>query len=264
MHGIQAQTTQPSWLAPREHGAYGQLLAPMLAAIFAGHFSWAGIAYGLAGTCAFYAHEPWLVMIGQRGTRAQRQQLKLAKRQLWWLVTCALLLAAIALLLSDRNARVFALLLALLGSSAAAMSRSELIHTSFGEVWAGVVLSCLGVPIALAAGVSFSTAVAMWIAWSLAFASGVFAVRGLIDRRKIGSRGPAPWGLLIACLGLGIEATWCAPMVLAVIPFTLTCGGVLLWAPTPRLLRTIGWTLVGLTVLAAILMVFAARMTRFS
>ena len=69
-------------MAPREHGAYGQLFAPIGAAIFSGHFSLASLAFAVAGMCAFYAHEPWLILIGQRGPRATRELLGPAKRRL--------------------------------------------------------------------------------------------------------------------------------------------------------------------------------------
>ncbi len=67
-------------LAPREHGAYGQLFAPLVAALLATRITLPGLAFAVAGTCAFYAHEPWLVIAGQRGQRVEREMLRPAKR----------------------------------------------------------------------------------------------------------------------------------------------------------------------------------------
>ena len=139
------------------------------------------------------------------------------------------------------------------------MDRFEISGSTLGEVWAGAVLSCLGIPIGLAGGLPLRLTLAVAMAWALAFAAGIFAVKGLITLRKTGSRGTSSWGLALVVVGLVLESLWWKGPVVAVMPLTLACIGTLVWAPSPKALRKIGWTLVGVTVLAATLMVLAVR-----
>ncbi|MBK8937310.1 MAG: YwiC-like family protein [Polyangiaceae bacterium] len=59
-------------LMPREHGAYGQLVLPAAAALIAWP-SFGGAALAVAATAMFLAHEPALVLLGQRGARARAE-----------------------------------------------------------------------------------------------------------------------------------------------------------------------------------------------
>src|SRR5512140_1483244 len=61
------------WLIPREHGAYGQLGFPLLAALGCGRPGVAALCLVLAFVAAFIAHEPVLILLGDRGTRARRE-----------------------------------------------------------------------------------------------------------------------------------------------------------------------------------------------
>ena len=138
-------------MAPREHGAYGQLFAPIGAAIFSGHFSLANCFCG-SGMCAFYAHEPWLILIGQRGPRATRELLGPAKRRLAAFVGACLGFGVVGLIGSDHEARWAGVIVGVSGASLLMMDRFEISGSTLGEVWAGAVLSCLGIPIGLAGG----------------------------------------------------------------------------------------------------------------
>ena len=71
-------------MAPREHGAYGQLFAPIGAALFPVTFRWRAWLLAQQGCARFYAHEPWLILNGQRGRRAARELLRPA--QLVWVL----------------------------------------------------------------------------------------------------------------------------------------------------------------------------------
>ncbi len=63
-------TTGPRSLAPREHGAYGQLFVPIAAALAMGRPSLGAVAIAVAGTAVFFGHEPLLVVGGGGGARA--------------------------------------------------------------------------------------------------------------------------------------------------------------------------------------------------
>lgn len=246
-------------MAPREHGAYGQLFAPIGAALFSAHFSLASLAFAVAGMCAFYAHEPWLILNGQRGRRAARDLLGPAQRRLAVFVGACLGFGVLGLIGSNYETRWAGVIVGMLGASALMMDRFEVSSSVLGEVWAGAVLSSLGIPIGLAAGLPLRVALAVALAWSLAFAAGIFAVKGLITLRKTGSRGTSSWGLAVVVVGLVLESLWLAGPVVAVIPLTMACVATLVWAPSPKALRKIGWTLVAFTVVAAALMVVAVR-----
>ena len=56
----------PARLWPREHGAYGKIALPVVP-MLAMAPSWAGLAFTVAASACFLAHEPILVLIGHRG-----------------------------------------------------------------------------------------------------------------------------------------------------------------------------------------------------
>jgi len=60
-------------LLPQEHGTYGELLFPLVSALLlttSGRASWGLVGLALGG---FLAHEGFSVLVGTRGTRAQRR-----------------------------------------------------------------------------------------------------------------------------------------------------------------------------------------------
>src|SRR5262245_28487506 len=69
-------------MLPREHGAYGQLLFPLVTALAVGWPTVAAYGLAVAGIALFVAHEPLLVVMGQRGVRAEREQTRRAWRWL--------------------------------------------------------------------------------------------------------------------------------------------------------------------------------------
>ena len=58
-------------MMPREHGAWGQLLAPLVTALAMGSLHARSGALALAALAAFVAHEPALIALGHRGGRAK-------------------------------------------------------------------------------------------------------------------------------------------------------------------------------------------------
>ena len=79
-------------LLPKEHGAYGQISFPLVAAFAVGGVSAGGLLIASALIAGFLAHEPALVMLGLRGPRAKRE---LWNRAAVWLV-CSLLIGGAA------------------------------------------------------------------------------------------------------------------------------------------------------------------------
>jgi hypothetical protein len=172
-------------------------------------------------------------------------------------------LGIVGLWMSNVQTRWAAVGVGILGLSAAILSRLEFLHSALGEAWAGAVLAALGVPIALAGAMPLRLAITIALAWSLAFAAGVFAIKGVISYRKTTTRGGATWGMLAVVTGLVLELKWASGPVMAVTPLTLASVLLLIRVPSPKALRKIGWTLVGFTVLATALMVLTARARLF-
>lgn len=69
-------------LAPREHGAYGQIGLPLITALAMGTPSVSAILLTVGAVLVFAAHEPLLLLLGRRGLRAQRYGSPRARRSL--------------------------------------------------------------------------------------------------------------------------------------------------------------------------------------
>ena len=100
-----AAHSSPRSLMPREHGAYGQLALPLLTALFSGRPTAAAFLYSTAAVFAFFAHEPLLVLLGQRGSRAFRELGARARLRLTLLVVGTLVVAGVLIVRSVQRAR---------------------------------------------------------------------------------------------------------------------------------------------------------------
>ncbi|MDE3154816.1 MAG: YwiC-like family protein, partial [Acidobacteriota bacterium] len=93
-------------MLPREHGAYGQLLFPLVTALALGRPGAAALALAAAAIAAFLAHEPLLVLLGQRGTRAARERGPEARHWFTGLAAMAAIAGAAGVRLAPQAARV--------------------------------------------------------------------------------------------------------------------------------------------------------------
>lgn len=246
-------------MKPREHGAYGQLFAPLAAALLGGRPTVAGTCLAAAFVCAFFAHEPWLVLSGQRGTRTEKALASAAKQRLVLLGVGAAALGSVGLIFASHATRLACVMISPLTLVAILLSHFEKLRTAFGEVWASTVMASLGVPVSLACGAPLALAIANALAWSLAFVAGVYAVRALIERKKTGSRGRGLWGI-VAVVALSIvEWRFHSGPVLAVAPLIVAAVILFAWAPSPKLLRKVGWALVTFTAVSSLGMALNTR-----
>lgn len=253
-------------MLPREHGAYGQLLFPLATALAIGRPGAAACALAAAAVAAFLSHESLLVLLGQRGTRAAREQGSAARRWFAALAAVAAVAGTIGLRLAPSHARLM-LLVPLAGAIALAIAILDgREKTTAGELLTAVTLSSLALPIALAAHASFAAALTCAVVFALCFIVATVSVRSVIlwarHRAGIGTRVTAA---LVAAGSVGALA-WLARIgvttnagIWAALPI---CGaGVVLAAavPSPRHLRTIGWSLVATTALTAVVLVTGLR-----
>ena len=233
-------------LAPKEHGAYGQLALPLATALAQAWPTAAGLLLTLSAALAFTAHEPVLVLLGHRGPRALEEDGGRARTRLLLLGAAAALAGLSGLVLAPTLARAALaaplVLAALLWPLLARKQEKSLA----GELLAACALSAAALPVALADGVPLPAALGTWGAWVFGFAASTVAVRGVIARQKghveatqtalaavtvlfcLCSLLPKPLGPRLLCGGVLVACAW----------------GVQLARPHPRELRRLGWVLV--------------------
>ncbi|MFO0661607.1 MAG: YwiC-like family protein [Polyangiaceae bacterium] len=234
-------------LVPKEHGAYAQLAFPMLTVLLTGKLTPATVALSVAPVAVFLAHEPMLLVLGQRGTRALREDGERAKA--WLGATSVVALATGSLgLLALGSTHVWSALPAL----AAAVTLAPFIATHrektvLGETLAAIAMAFAAMPAAMAAGHSSTTAIAMCGSWALGAIAATLGVRAVIAakreqwglwRRSIGPAGVT--AATIAAWRLGVLPGWA--MASALPPMALAVAVAAL-APTPKHLKKVGWTL---------------------
>src|SRR5512144_1204189 len=127
-------------LVPREHGAYGQLAMPLVAALAIGRPTLASAALTVAFVAAFVAHESLLVVAGQRGRRALEVDGPRARRTLSLLGAVALAAAAVGVALAPVAARAALVAPALLAGAVGWLAVRRLEMTTGGEMVAGAAL----------------------------------------------------------------------------------------------------------------------------
>ncbi len=121
-------------MLPKEHGAYGQLLFPIVTAIAIARPTATALMFAAAAVLAFLAHEPLLVLLGQRGPRAARDDRARAVRWFASTASAAGLLLAAALTMASPAVRAAAIAPAVLAELLAATVATRREHTTAGEL----------------------------------------------------------------------------------------------------------------------------------
>ena len=253
-------------LIPREHGAYGQLLMPLVAACAVGRPSAASLSVAALAVSAFLAHEPLLVLLGQRGLRAARDQRTEARRSLILFGIAALAAGVLAVAVLPAPARAASVVPIGLATVAARLVATGRERTTIGEILVAVTLTAASLPTAIAGGASTRAAVTLTAVFSAAFASATLAVRAVIAHSTGSSHGPSRrvgatvimvlWLVLARLATLGLVASvapWAAAPVFALALLLLAS------APSSQHLRVVGWALVGATAVTAVVLIAALR-----
>jgi hypothetical protein len=251
---------------PKEHGAYGQLLFPLITALAIGRPGAGALALAGAAIAAFFAHEPLLVLLGHRGARAAREERARAVRWFALFATPAAALALVAYARFPDAARNAMLLLALLGAVLGATIVLGGEHTLAGETLTAVALSALCVPLAIGSGAPPYDAHTIAFVYGASFVSATACVHGVIARtRKPPAIGARATGVAVALLSIGVLAQLgrlgrisdIAPW--AALPLCVGGTALALFPPSARRLRIVGWTLVAGTTLTAGVLIAALR-----
>lgn len=259
---IREMNARPSALLwPREHGAYGELLFPLVAALLIGRpglTAWALCAAALGG---FLAHEGFVVLAGSRGDRARREDGPRAWKSLWWFGSLAVAGAiAAAPGLNERSAWGAAAAVLLSGAGLLVAWRGT-ERSLTGELLAALALTSWCLPVLLAGGLPMHVSLGLWSIWFVVFALGTTAVESVIARGSRRSPGLAR-GLCLTFVIASVAAVHAASesqMLPAGAAWTLLPAALvsLIVAASPltaRHLRMIGWSMIMVGVLTLVMM----------
>lgn len=247
-------------VSPKEHGAWGQTIVPLVVGLALGTPGFAALAIAIAAILLFLAHEPLVLLLGQRGTRQLREHSRQAR---WWLgglVLASLCIGGSAVLTANWQVRLACLgSIALAGVVFGAFVLRGQERSAIGEVFVAIALPSALVPVAMASHVTAATALVCWASLTLSYIAGVFGVRGLVGARRTGAS-TAGWpGLALALLGIAGLAVFSVVSALAAVAFWGTVGSIRGLNPSPKYLRRVGWVLVGANVVQALVLLVALR-----
>lgn len=249
-------------LVPHEHGAWFQLGLPLATALAVTGAPAAGLWLAGAGLAGFLAHEPLLVVLGQRGARRAERDGERARRWGLLLALVGVLCFSLGVASMSPAARPYLALPLILGAEVLLLAWGRQERSASGEVLASLALGAWAVPAAVAGGLPAERALALWGTFGLTFALATLAVRLLILAHK-----PRADRTLLRCAGGGTSAL----LLCAAVAWTLSSGaspwsvaallpgGGLVLAfclalPSPRRLHTVGWTLGVASLFCAVLL----------
>ena len=249
-------------LSPREHGAWAQLGAPQLTAMAAGGaLAHAGWLWAIAVTAAFLAHEPLLVLLGQRGARVKRQLGDAAKKRLRDMVVVTGLSAFGFWWLTDAPTRWSALPAVVLAAAVLPFVWKGKEKTLAGELIVGLALASAAAPALVAAGRP-GAAVLAACTWGLIFTHATIAVRAVIAQQRatevVRGRYVAGWmaiGVVAVGLILGHWQLLPRPAALAPMPIALLALQLAINPPPATKLRRVGWALASCFTLGTLLLI---------
>jgi len=244
-------------MVPREHGAYAELLFPIVCILLGGAPTTSTWLLSIAAIGAFLANEPLLVLFGQRGTRMQREESDRAKRVLLIFSLVALGAGIAGLSSAPTQVKYAALVPLLLGVTLVMLAIQGLERSMFGEGLAAVTLSSIAIPLGLSAGLGRTVTLSVALLWLTTSLLGTAAVRLTIARTKASTeedRGRVAFkqGLLILVCSVtivvgvvGLSGSRDGLSILAAaMPVALVVLAVAALRPTARRLRLMGWSLV--------------------
>jgi hypothetical protein len=252
-------------MLPHEHGAWGQLAMPLLTALAIGRPGVAPTALAAAVVLAFIAHEPLLVLLGQRGRRVAEEEAPRARRWLAMAGGLAVLSGALGIVLAPAAARVALALPAGLAVVVALLVWRRLEKTTLGEIVVAAALSSAGWAVALAARAPSEDALAAALAWILAFGAATLGVRVILLRaRSKGAHDPGKLHAVLAAALAGVAvllsaAGLPAALAWATLPTALLSIFVCLARFSPKRLRPLGWAIVGSSAVTLVILVVGLR-----
>ncbi|EMB17481.1 YwiC-like family protein [Rhodopirellula europaea] len=255
IHRSTTQAASSAKLKPKEHGAYAILGIPILTALLIAGPTVVGLCVAVAAVTGFLAHEPLLVTLGHRGSRAQRT-MPAASRRLTILLFVTLACGIIAIAMGSNAVRWSLAGCGILAVASFTLAIAGKHKTLGGQLFGVVGLSVACVPIMLAGGFAVSTTNEAWATWLIGFAATTMAVRGVIAAQKRQSRW-VHWTMMAGLSGLVAGLTAVSfRLPIATLPM-LAMSWYLMFDPPPaQQLKRVGWTLVVGTIASAAWMTY--------
>lgn len=249
-------------LLPREHGAYAEVVFPVLTGLTVGSTSIAAIGLAIAAVAFFLVHEPIAVMTGSRGARAKEIWGTKARDRVILLSSVGIACGIAAMLVADSQTRLATLAPLGCGTILLPAFLSGRLKSVSAEVLVIAALSLIAVPMVISNGVAWSMGWTTAGVWFLVFSLGTLGVHAIKAKAKTTTRGK--WTIIVTPLAGAVTvftcfgAAWTGRLPLAVA-LALMLGGtvavVLSIIPVhPRRLKTVGWTLVTSNVITWVLL----------
>jgi hypothetical protein len=182
------RTRSPRYLLPREHGTYGEILFPLCSALLVGQMNRAAMGLAAVAIGGFLAHEGFVVLLGTRGSRAQRTARMAAWRSLLSFGAIAAAGASIAWPGFTLPVLYGVALASSLSMAALLLAWFGREHSLAGELLVALALTAWCVPVALAAAVPIGTALRIWLVWCVLYAAATCAVHAVIASRVTAKR----------------------------------------------------------------------------
>ena len=259
-------------MIPREHGAYAELLFPIVTVFLGGLKTTSTWLLAIGAIDAFLANDPLLILVGQRGRRKKREQDDRAKRALLIFTVVGRGAGISGLALAPRVAQLAVVLPLLLGGTLIMLAIQGLERSMFGEALAAAALSSIAVPLGLSARLSLTAALAVALIWAATALLGTSVVRLTVARTKaktpqeLRTVGLTRAGLILVSLAVtavGVAAPFGSRagfwVLAAAVPVAVTVLVMAALQPTARRLRLLGWSLVAANLLSLIAVVTTLR-----
>lgn len=262
-------------MVPREHGAYAELLFPMVTVFLGGTPTTPTWLLAIAAIACFVANEPLLVLFGQRGTRMKREESGQAKRALLIFALVAAGTGLAGLALAPRPVQLAVLLPVVLGSGLILMAMQGLERSMFGEALAATALSSMAVPLGLSAGLPLGVSTAIATIWVTTSLLGTAVVRLTVarskaktdaDRRSVQAKRALLILVCLVILAVGVAAPFGSRpglwVLAAAAPVALVVLVMAALRPTARRLRLMGWSLVAANLCSLIAVVTTLKIVQ--
>src|SRR3990170_4697719 len=171
-------------LLPREHGAYAGIAFPLITALSLGAPTAVQLLWIAGCVAVFLAHEPLLIIVGERGRRSHTALGARARRTAYGFVALAVAAGGLGWWLAPPAARAALILPLALGALLLRLILTHRERSLPGELLACVTLSSVVIPIALAGGASPRAAIIAGAVWCAVSALATLTVRATIARAK--------------------------------------------------------------------------------
>jgi len=260
-------------MVPREHGAYAELLFPIVTVFLGGSPTTATWLLAVGAIACFLANEPLLVLFGQRGNRTKREESDRAKRALLIFLLLALGAGVSGLLLTTAAVQYAVAVPLVLGAALVMLAIQGLERSMAGEALAAATLSSIAIPLGLSAGFGLGTALAVALIWLVTSLLGTAVVRLTVARTKAKTDEDTARvrfkrvSLVVVCLAViavGVAAPYGSRVALwvlaAAVPVAVVVLVVAILQPTARRLRLMGWSLVAANLCSLIAVVTTLKM----